>query len=461
MTQPPRAPRPIRPPPSARTVAAEVLARVAADGAFAAAVLDAELARSAQLEPRDRALATEIVYGALRVAPWLEEHIAKHTPRGIAKLDGSTRSHLLVAAYQLFFLARVPAFAAVDAAVDGVRFARGEKLAGFTNAVLRKVAREAESGDDAARAARHHDAIVSSAPKWLETALVRALGEDDATRFLESTLEPPPVSLRVNDATARDAWVERLRAESSATSIEPGRVSPHAILVRGGGNPQSLAGVGEKAWVVQEEGSQLVALAVGARGGERILDACAGRGNKAAILARAVGAAGAVDAADLHPQKLTRLVTEMARAGEKRHARTIAGGRLDRRRWRGSKQMYDRVLVDAPCSGVGTPRRRPEIPARRKDGDLASIAKTQLAIATRAVDRVRPGGRFVYAVCSVLREEAEDVVAALLAGRTDLRTVPFDSEAARAIAGDASSLRLLPSREGTDGYFVASFMRGN
>jgi 16S rRNA (cytosine967-C5)-methyltransferase len=456
VTQPPRAPRPIRPPPSARTVAAEVLARVAADGAFAAAVLDAELARSAQLEPRDRALATEIVYGALRVAPWLEGHIAKHTPRGIAKLDGATRSHLVVAAYQLFFLARVPAFAAVDAAVDGVRFARGEKLAGFTNAVLRKVAREAESGDDAARAARHHDAIVSSAPKWLETALVRALGQDDATRFLESTLEPPPVSLRVNDASARDVWVERLRAESSAASVEPGRVSPHAILVRGGGNPQSLAGVGEKAWAVQEEGSQLVALAVGARAGDRILDACAGRGNKAAILARAVGAAGAVDAADLHPQKLTRLVTEMARAGEKPRAThavdwTVGDG--------GIEELYDRVLVDAPCSGVGTLRRRPEILARRKDGDLGSIAKTQLAIATRAVDRVRPGGRFIYAVCSVLREEAEDVVGALLEARSDLRPVPFDSDPARAIAGDATSLRLLPNREGTDGYFVASFVR--
>jgi 16S rRNA (cytosine967-C5)-methyltransferase len=456
VTPPPRGPRPVRPPPSARTVAAEVLTRVAADGAFAAAVLDAELARSTQLEPRDRALATEIVYGALRVAPWLEAHIAKHTPRGITKLDGATRSHLLVAAYQLFFLARVPAFAAVDAAVDGVRFARGEKLAGFTNAVLRKVARESEAGDDAARAARHHEAVVSSAPAWLEAALVRALGEDDAARFLESTLEPPPVALRVNDANARDGWVERLRAETSATSIEPGKVSPHAILVRGGGNPQSLSGAHEKAWAVQEEGSQLVALSVGARAGDQILDACAGRGNKAAILARAVGATGAVDAADLHPQKLTRLMTEMARAGEKPRATfavdwTIGDG--------GIEDLYDRVLVDAPCSGVGTLRRRPEILARRSGGDLGSVATTQLAIATRAADRVKPGGRLVYAVCSVLREEAEDVVEALLTSRPDLRAARFDSDVARAISGEASSLRVLPNREGTDGYFVASFVR--
>jgi 16S rRNA (cytosine967-C5)-methyltransferase len=201
-----------------------------------------------------------------------------------------------------------------------------------------------------------------------------------------------------------------------------------------------------------------VALAVGAREGERVLDACAGRGNKAAILARAVGATGAVDAADLHPQKLTRLVTEMARAGEKPRATyavdwTIGDG--------GIEELYDRVLVDAPCSGVGTLRRRPEILARRKDGDLGSIAKTQIAIATRAVDRVKPGGRFVYAVCSVLREEAEEIVEALLAARPDLRATPFDSDAARAVAGDAPSLRLLPNREGTDGYFVASFMRGN
>jgi len=457
VTAPPRPPRPVRPPPSARTVAAEVLTRVAADGAFAAAVLDAELGRTAQLEPRDRALATEIVYGTLRVAPWLEERIAKHTPRGIAKLDGATRAHLLVAAYQLFFLGRVPPFAVVDAAVDGVRFARGEKLAGFTNAVLRKVAREAETGDDAVRAARHHDAVVASAPEWLAAALVRALGKDDAARFLESTLEPPPVALRVNDAGARDGWVERLRAESSATSIEPGKVSPHAILVRGGGNPQSLSGANEKAWAVQEEGSQLVALSVGARPGEEILDACAGRGNKAAILARAVGPSGAVDAADLHPQKLTRLVTEMARSGEKPRETfaidwTVGDGGIEAR--------YDRVLVDAPCPGVGTLRGRPEILARRKGGDLDVLAKTQLAIAMRAATLVKPGGHFFYAVCSVLREEGEDVVEALLAANRELRSAPFTSEVARRVAGDATSLRVLPSREGTDGYFVASFVRG-
>ena len=122
-------------------------------------------------------------------------------------------------------------------------------------------------------------------------------------------------------------------------------------------------------------------------------------------------------------------------------------------------ETYDRVLVDAPCSGVGTLRRRPEIGARRTKDDLASLSALQLAIATRATERVRPGGRLVYVVCSVLREEGEDVVAALLQACPSLEPAEFTGAAARAIAAGSSTLRLLPQAHGTDGYFVASFRK--
>ena len=437
----------------ARDVAARVLGRVSKDRAFAAAVLEAELARSVQLEPRDRALATELVYGALRVEPWLVEQVKRFAPRGIDSLDGLVRAHLVLAAYQLYFM-RVPAFAAVSEAVDALREARGEKMAAFGNAVLRKVAAQAGQANDTERG----DAIVASTPAWLREALERALGVDGARGLLASGAEPPAVALRVEDAAERDAWLATLRAAVPSATFEPGRVSPRAILARGAGKPQSLPGWQEGAWTIQEEGSQLAALAAGVRPGESVLDACAGRGNKTGVLARAALPDGAVDACDSSPSKLERLVEDMARLGLRPRATyavdwTVGSGDVT--------VPYDRVLVDAPCSGVGTLRRRPEIALRREPADLPSRTRAQLAIASRAADHVRPGGVLVYVVCSVLREECEDVVDALVQARPELAPAPFDAPEARAVAGaeDATAFRLLPHVHGTDGYFVAMLRR--
>ncbi len=437
--------------PGARDLVALVLARVEKSGAFASAALDAELARAVQLDARDRAFATELVYGTLRVLPWLEREIARFAPRGIDALDARVRGHLLAAAYQLYFT-RVPAFAAVSEAVDAIRFGRGPQLASFANAVLRKLAERAESLDEAAR----QDAIISSAPAWLREALERSLSPADARALLQCGAQPPAVALRVERAGERDVWVERLRAAAPEASIEAGRISPRAILVRGAGKPQRLPGWDEGAWTVQEEGSQFAALAVGARDGESVLDACAGRGNKTAVLVRAVGERGAVDASDANPAKLERLREELARLGLAVRTAfavdwTVGSGDVT--------GMYDRVLVDAPCSGVGTLRRRPEIGLRRAAPDLVSMARGQIAIASAAAAHVRPGGVLVYVVCSVLREEGEDVLDAILLARPEFGMSPFEEPEIRAQFGETPFFRLLPQVHGTDGYFVARLRR--
>ncbi|HXN33353.1 MAG TPA: transcription antitermination factor NusB [Polyangiaceae bacterium] len=437
--------------PDAREIAAVVLARVEKTGAFASAALDAELARTVQLEARDRAFATELVYGSLRALPWLRSEIVRCAPRGIDTLDARVRGHLFLATYQLYFT-RVPAFAAVSEAVEAIRCRRGARVASFANAVLRKLAERAESMDDAER----QDAMVASAPLWLREALERALSPVEAGALLRCGTEPPAVALRVEHAAQRDAWVERLRAAAPEASIEPGRLSPRAILARGAGKPQRLPGWDEGAWTVQEEGSQLAALAVGAREGDTVLDACAGRGNKTAVLARAVGARGAVDACDANASKLEQLGEELARVGLAARATfavdwTVGSGEVT--------GMYDQVLVDAPCSGVGTLRRRPEIALRRQAPDLRSMARRQIAIASRAAAHVRPGGVLVYVVCSVLREEAEDVVDALIRACPDLELAPFEALEIRALFGEAPFFRLLPQVHGTDGYFVARLRR--
>jgi 16S rRNA (cytosine967-C5)-methyltransferase len=431
----------------ARDVAARVLERVEQRDAFAAATLDAELARHVQLEARDRALATELVYGTLRVLPWLSSEIARFAPKGIDRLDPKVRAHLLLAAYQTAFT-RVPAFAAVSEAVGAVRAARGDRMASFANAVLRKVAARAESMTDDERA----QAVFASAPGWLRDSLTRSLSADDARAFLASNAEPPAVALRVERAEERDAWIERLRAAVPDARFAPGMLSPHAVLARGAGKPQRLPGWTEGAWSVQEEGSQIAALALGTRPGDAVLDACAGRGNKTGVLARAAGSSGAVDACDALPAKLERLREELARIGLAPRATYAVDWRV------GSGDVtaaYDRVLVDAPCSGVGTLRRRPEIGLRRQALDLETLVRAQIEIATRAAEHVRPGGTLVYVVCSVLREESEDVVAALQRARPELEAAPFETTEARAVAGDSATFRLLPQRHGTDGYFVA------
>jgi 16S rRNA (cytosine967-C5)-methyltransferase len=442
---------------SARTVAAQVLARVEQDGAFAAASLDTELSRAVQLEPRDRALATELAYGTLRVKPWIDARLERHAKRGIAGLPAKARAHLEVGAYQLFFLSRVPAFAAVNEAVDGARAAGGAKVAAFANAVLRALSREASQAAASGKISIE-EAIVASAAPWLKTSLARAIGEANVASFLASGAETPPLGIRVSAEDARDSWIARLREASPDATFEPGRVSPIAIRGLGAGKPQALLGWSSGDWTVQEEGSQLVALALGARAGDVVLDACAGRGNKTSALATIVGTTGAVDAADLHAPKLEALARELARmklAPRAKYAIDWSVGSSD------VPRDYDRVLVDAPCSGVGTLRRRPDLQIRRTADDLAALAALQTAILARASDHVKPGGHLVYAVCSVLREEGEDVTDAFLAAHPTYAAAPFDSAPARAAAEspEAATLRLLPHVHGTDGYFVASFVR--
>jgi 16S rRNA (cytosine967-C5)-methyltransferase len=419
---------------SARALAVRVLERVERDKAYAAAALDSELDRHPQLDPRDRALVSELVYGVLRTRGALERRVLEHAPRGLT--DALVRFHLLVATYQLLLLERVPAFAAVDEAIGEIRRARGPRVAGFGNAVLRKVA--AGSKLELGRAVRE------SAPAWLAEKLERALGADETDALFGAGVPLGRVWGRAVGGHAEPAWFGAAERHAAL---------PSALLLPSG-DPEKLAGYAEGAFVVQEPGAQLVALALGAKPGERVLDACAGRGQKTTLLLEAVAPNGEVWAADAHPKKLEALARECTRLGLPA-ARTAA---VDWTLGIGDvPDGFDRVLVDAPCTGTGTLRRRPEIAARLTPEDPARLAELQTAILRSAATRARPGGRVVYAVCSVLEEEAEGVVARV---GDLLAPAPFDAPALQALvpAGE-HTVRLTPRRHETDGYFVASFVR--
>ena len=417
-------------------MAVQALIRVLRDDAYGAAALSAELERGKGLEDRDRALATELFYGTLRAKSALEARLAPLAPRGLK--DVVVKAELLVAAYQLLSLDRIPAFAAVNAAVNGVRAARGKQVAGFANAVLRKVAQgEKLSTTDAAR---------QNIAPWLLAALVQSVGEAEA----QALIVPQPekvVGLRLVSGKPLPSWLEK-----SAV----GRASPRSRLISGEGDPRKREGYAEGSFVVQEEGAQAIALALGARPGERVLDACAGRGQKTTLLREQVGSSGAVWATDVYPKKLEALAAEFERLQlEPPHVRavdwTVGVGDIP--------ADFDRVLVDAPCTGTGTLRRRPEIAARLTPEDPARLSVLAEDIVRSAATRVRSGGRLVFAVCSVLEAECE-----ALARRVQdiLEPVAFDCPELSGLwsASEApSSFRIGPTQFGTDGYFAASFLK--
>ncbi|HEX3595527.1 MAG TPA: transcription antitermination factor NusB [Polyangiaceae bacterium] len=438
MTTSERAPRD---PPDARSVAARVLERVERDGAYAAAALDVELQRTPQLDVRDRALATEIVYGVLRTRRALLSRLVAHAPRGLPE-EPRVVAHLLVAAYQLLLLDRVPAHAAVHSAVAAIKTLRGEKVAGFANAVLRRVA-------TGARPTRE-EAVLENAPPWLLEELTRSVGPSEARALLGAAGEGPDLDPRVAIRLVGDGY-ESIDWLSAA---EKGTASPVARLVPRGGSLAKREGYAEGAFVVQDEGAQVVALALGARPGERVLDACAGRGQKTSLLRERIGPAAELWASDLYAEKLSTQEREMARLGLV-PARTAA---VDLSIGTGElPDGFDRVLVDAPCTGTGTLRRRPEILLRLGPGDPARLAELSEAILRRAGALARPGGRVVFAVCSVLHAECEAVVDRV---SDVLAPSPFDApELAAILPAGATELRLSPERHRTDGFYMKSLVR--
>jgi 16S rRNA (cytosine967-C5)-methyltransferase len=425
----------------AREHAARVVARVLGDASYAGPALVAELDRHPHLDDRDRHLAKELVYGVLRTRVRLLRELERHAPRGLAVADARLMGHLLVAAYQLLVLDRIPDFAAVDAAVEGIKRLRGRKLSGFANAVLRKVA---TSGSRFTVA----EGLLETTPSWLLAQLEASVGEVEALAMLgivgskeAPRFETPPSAVRVLEDRQLPAWLEQAVRS---------RWAPTARLVTGLGDVREREGFREGAFVVQEEGAQVLVHLTAARAGEVVLDACAGRGNKALLFAELVGASGKVTATDAYPAKLRALAGQAARLGLEiaTQAQDLSVGVA------GLEGRFDRVLVDAPCSGVGTLRRRPEILGRLKEADPARIAALSAVILRNAARCAKPCARVFYAVCSVLEQECEAVVASVA---DVLEPEPFDSVVAASLCpAGASSLRLLPGQHGTDGYFMAS-----
>ncbi len=390
-----------KPPADARSVATRVLFRIATDEAWATPTLDVEI-RRAGLDRRDAALASTIVYGALRVLPSLDAVVDQHVHKKKSKLDPYARAAFRAASFQILHLERVPAHAAVNAAVDLVRRERGRQLSGMLNAILRKVAK--------VRPQEPRLPERLEVPAWVRAELDCSLGAERAAAFLEHRRLPPPTDLRVVSGRSSRAEVMAAVAEARPEAeVVEGGLSPATIRVLGGGDPRALPGFEEGLFTVQEQGSQLIGLLADARPGERVADACAGRGGKTAQLAESVGAEGRIVAIDLYESRLEQIPDLMKRLALS-PALTLEPVDLSVGTG-GLEGQFDRVLVDAPCTGLGTIHRRPELLLRLKPEDIDRMARLQEAILGNASRLLVPGGRLLYSVCSPTSAEGAKVAA--------------------------------------------------
>jgi len=454
-------------PTASRLTAIRVLERVERVGAYADIALHHALSHGALTAP-DRALATELVYGTLRWRGRLDYVLAERLDQPLDRLEFAVRSCLRLGAYQLLFSDRIPDSAAVDESVRCARALGVDRASGLVNAVLRRLAREREGlgFPDADREPVEHLVHALSLPRWIAERLHEQLGAE-ALDFAAACNRPPPLTVRARHGRVeRDALLAELR--DRFPDAEACRWAPAGIRLGHPGDPGRDPAFLDGRFTVQDEASQLVVELLDPQPGERVLDTCAAPGTKTTAIAERVGAEGRVLALDRHARRL-QLVGRSARRLGLDNVRTLecdAREPLEEllRAPEFAGEGFDRVLVDAPCSGLGALRRNPDARWRIQPEAPAELAREQLAILERAATVLRPGGSLVYSTCTVLPEENDGVVRRFLERHRDFRVLPRAEWPAALRPGDELAeadgrLRCWPHRHGTDGFFAVRLER--
>jgi 16S rRNA (cytosine967-C5)-methyltransferase len=449
----------------ARRAAYEALRSVSAGSSDLGHAIAAH--REALKDERDRALMMTAVTGALRWQNRLDWLIARAARRDVRKLDPEVLDILRLGAFQLLFLTRVPAAAVVDDSVKLARIAGKSSAAGLVNGVLRNLSRSRSALELPAIPAERDDAardgwldalsITGSHPRWLVARWIERLGPDVAASWVDFNNREPALTIRANTIrVTRASLVDRLAREGVVTT--PLRFAPDGLSVESG-NPLRTPLAETGAFVVQDESSQIVPLMAGRAPRARTLDACASPGGKTLILGAGPSASGLLVAGDRRWKRVRLLRERLAQSGLDR-ARIVT---LDLERGAPFGDVFDLVLVDAPCTGLGTIRRDVDIRWRRTEADIQRAALMQRTLLREAARLVAPRGRIIYATCSSEPEENEDV-AALLA-EPDSGFAPVDRATLAAeglpepLLDTAGALATRPDLHGLEAFFAAAFER--
>jgi len=399
----------------ARQGAFEILQQVE-KGGYSDLMLDKWLTQHPELDPRERGLLTSLVYGVLRLRGRLDFALGKFCNQQLDRLEPGALRLLRIGAYQLLELDRVPERAAVHSTVELARQCGLERVSGLVNGVLRALARESTSLEwperDKPRPYMEH---VCSLPGWIAKEMMRLLPNVEAVALAEAMAQQAPFTLRVNTLkVTREKLLSAL--DAAGHQARPCAYAPDGVVIEDRGS-DPLPGNREGWYQVQDEASMLVTHLLDPQPGERILDACAAPGGKTTHIAMMTQNQSPIIALDLHDHRV-----ELIKQG----ARRLGCEQVDARQWDLKAtpdflepESFDRILVDAPCTGLGVLRRNPESRWSRKSTDVKKLAKLQVTILDRVAPLLKPGGVLVYSLCTFTSRETEDVVQEFLETHSD------------------------------------------
>lgn len=441
-----------------RAVALEILNRIESTDAYADILLD-EAFKRYPLKDVDKGLLTELVYGVLRWRERIDWIISLFSSIKPPKMERDILNILRLGAYQILFLDRVPVSAAVN---ESVKLAKviGQRQGGFVNAVLRAIDRGKDdiAYPDLTSNPIRHIAIKYSHPEWLVRRFINEIGVDEAMGLCLANNEAPPLTIRVNStAISREELLLRLSAAGYNATVAT--FSPSALNLRAEGNVTTIPGFTEGLFTIQDEASQLVSFILDPQPGEKILDACAAPGGKAGHIAEIMADTGEVVALDIKPKGVKKIEENIERLGLKSVKIKVSDAAKPLAFEEGE---FDRILLDAPCSGTGVLRRHPEGKWQKIEKGISELTGRQRTLIKNLSKYLKPGGVMVYSVCSVLKEEGEGVVDAFLASHNDFILEPalLKAEDARErLVCNRGFFKVYSHTYGMDGFFAAKLKK--
>ncbi|WP_158737654.1 16S rRNA (cytosine(967)-C(5))-methyltransferase RsmB [Alteribacillus sp. YIM 98480] len=431
-----------------REKALDLLQRIEKEGAYSHLLLNHVLSHG-QVSKKDESLLTELVYGTIKRKNTLDFYLTPFLKDGVESIEPWVLQLLRLSVYQLVYLDRVPDRAIIHEAVN-IAKKRGHKgISGLVNGVLRSIQRKGLPRTDTLSGLERL-AIETSHPEWLLEDWIAAYGEKEAKAMALTNLEPPPLTVRVNLSKSTKEEIKNKLLEEGC-QIEEGALSPDALIITSGS--VITTETYKNGYVtIQDESSMLVARLLQPEPGMKVLDACAAPGGKTTHLAERMKDKGTINAFDLHKKKIKLIEEQAKRLG----ISIIEAKAMDARELTAHvDQQFDRVLVDAPCSGLGVIRRKPELKWQKQKKDLERFPKIQADILAEASKLVKPGGMLVYSTCTVRKAENEDVVEAFLSQNNSSFKRERNEFLVNTLKAENGEGTILPQQFGTDGFFMA------